>query len=237
MLHKKGDQDRDHAPASIVALLDFEKAFDRVCHSYLARLLPRLGFPHAFVDTVRCLYTGRQSRLLVNGRLSRAFDIKRGVLQGDPLSPLLFVLAMEPLCNLLRSRPDLGVQIGGVNHVASCFADDTQLIARDEPALHTQLALVERFSRATNQGSRDLGRASSWPTRSLRLRPRQVCGSASALVVQVEHARGQGGHSPHPLPAASLVPAGMGDALGHGRCVHRPHDASIPAQRADRAPE
>ncbi|OQR85998.1 Endonuclease [Achlya hypogyna] len=117
-----------HAPSAVITMLDFEKAFDRVCHSYLLSLLPRLGFPAAFVETVRCLYNSRQSRLLVNGQLSDSFVIGRSVLQGEPLSQLLFVLAMEPLF-----------------HTTSYFGDDTQIFARDEAALRKQLDLVESF--------------------------------------------------------------------------------------------
>ncbi|KAH9089964.1 hypothetical protein Ae201684P_014719 [Aphanomyces euteiches] len=134
-----------HSPSSMVALLDFEKAFDRVDHAYLLRVLRHYGFPETFVDMVRVLYSGRKSRILVNGFLSKPVHISRGVLQGDPLSPLLFVIALEPMCQLLRQHSNYGIKCGDRYHTGSYFADDSQLYAANETCLHRQLALVRTF--------------------------------------------------------------------------------------------
>ncbi|KAH9148249.1 hypothetical protein AeRB84_008337 [Aphanomyces euteiches] len=134
-----------HSPSSMVALLDFEKAFDRVDHAYLLRVLRHYGFPETFVDMVRVLYSGRKSRILVNGFLSKPVHISRGVLQGDPLSPLLFVIALEPMCQLLRQHSNYGIKCGDRYHTGSYFADDSQLYAANETSLHRQLALVQTF--------------------------------------------------------------------------------------------
>jgi hypothetical protein len=134
-----------HSPSSMVALLDFEKAFDRVDHGYLLEVLRHYGFPSAFVDMVRVIYSGRRSKILVNGHLSSTFHINRGVLQGDPLSPLLFVIALEPMCQLLRQHSKYGIQTGGRTHTGSFFADDSQLYAGNEKCLQRQLALVQSF--------------------------------------------------------------------------------------------
>jgi exonuclease III len=134
-----------HSPQSMVALLDFEKAFDRVDHSYLLQVLQSYGFPPAFVDIVRVIYSGRRSKILVNGYLSSSFRINRGVLQGDPLSPLLFVIALEPMCQLLRQNSKYGIQTGDRLHTGSYFADDSQLYAGNEKCLQRQLHLVQSF--------------------------------------------------------------------------------------------
>jgi len=134
-----------HNPSSMVALLDFEKAFDRVDHSYLLQVLRHYGFPTVFVDMVRVIYSDRRSKILVNGHLSRSFPLRRGVLQGDPLSPLLFVIALEPMCQLLRQNPRYGIRTAHRTHTGSFFADDSQLYAGNERCLHRQLALVKTF--------------------------------------------------------------------------------------------
>jgi len=136
---------RRHQPSAVVALLDYEKAFDRVDHDFLLAVLGKMGFPTRFVDTVRCLYKGRRSKILVNGSLTSPFDINRGVLQGDPLSPLLFVLALEPLCTALRNHTHLGIRVGNTTHVTSCFADDSQIFAANAAAHRAQPALVNHF--------------------------------------------------------------------------------------------
>ncbi len=91
------------------------------------------------------VYTSRRSRLLINGHLSAPFSIDRGVLQGDPLSPLLFVFALESLYNTLRLQTHLGLRIGTKVHTTSGFADDTQLIAKDADSFTDLVAIVERF--------------------------------------------------------------------------------------------
>jgi hypothetical protein len=136
---------RRHAPDAVIAVLNFEKAFDRVNHTYLYTVLTKMGFHPRVVQVIKCLYSGRTSKILANGRLSPTFDIRRGVLQGDPLSPLLFVLALEPMCSLLRLHNHLGVRIGRSLHATSCFADDTQLFAASPAAHVAQLDLVDTF--------------------------------------------------------------------------------------------
>ncbi|KAF0689020.1 Aste57867_19484 [Aphanomyces stellatus] len=129
----------------MVALLDFEKAFDRVDHSYLLTVLRHYGFPQVFVDMVRVLYSDRRSKILVNGHLSKSVRLHKGVLQGDLLSPLLFVIALEPMCQLLRQNSNYGIKTGDTVHTGSYFADYSQLYSANEHCLHRQLALVQSF--------------------------------------------------------------------------------------------
>ncbi len=86
----------------IVLNLDFEKAFDRVSHHYLFQVLEKMGFPGKFLAWVGLLYRDITSRILVNGDLSKAINIRSGVRQGCPLSPLLYVACIEPLAKVLR---------------------------------------------------------------------------------------------------------------------------------------
>ena len=130
---------------SVVALLDFEKAFDRVNHSYLLATLKEFNFPPSFLNMVKVLYSNRRGRIIVNGHLSNPFKIQRGVLQGDPLSPLLFVLALEPMCLAIRKRKDLGICIGHHAHTGSYYADDSQLYSKNALTLRLQLDIVKKF--------------------------------------------------------------------------------------------
>jgi len=116
-----------------------------VDHAYLLRVLRHYGFPESFVDMVRVLYSGRKSRILVNGFLSKPVHTSRGVLEGDPLSPFLFVIALEPMCQLLRRNSNYGIKCGERYHTGSYFADDSQLYAANEMSLQRQLALVQTF--------------------------------------------------------------------------------------------
>lgn len=83
-------------PYLSLLLVDFEKAFDLVDWRYLEAVLMEMGFGDSFCTMVRSLYCRAMARVLVNGTLSDPFPISSGTRQGCPLSPLLFVLAMEP---------------------------------------------------------------------------------------------------------------------------------------------
>jgi hypothetical protein len=72
--------------------LDFEKAFDSIEHEALYMVLRKMGFPNFFISWAQNLLETGTSSVLVNGVPGRNFKCKRGVRQGDPLSPLLFVL-------------------------------------------------------------------------------------------------------------------------------------------------
>jgi hypothetical protein len=81
----------------IALLLDQEKAYDRVHPQYLKACLDKYGFPQPLVVSIISLFFGTSLCINVNGFLTAPISQDRGLRQGDPLSPLLFNLAIEPL--------------------------------------------------------------------------------------------------------------------------------------------
>lgn len=116
--------------------LDQEKAFDRVSHTFLWAVLARLGLGQDFIGWVRLLYRGAFSRVRVNGHLSGPVWQKGGVRQGCPLSPLLYVLYLEPLMARLQGAAGWrGLHLvggGGVPAKAIAFADDMTLFLTED---------------------------------------------------------------------------------------------------------
>ncbi|PPR02140.1 hypothetical protein CVT24_011391 [Panaeolus cyanescens] len=109
-----------------IVCLDQEKAYDRINHTYLWEVLHRFGVPQRFIDLVQSLYSQAHTRVIINGVQSNPYKVTRGVRQGDPLSCLLFNLAIEPLAESLRNSNLKGIQIGDSQRlIASLFADDT----------------------------------------------------------------------------------------------------------------
>ena len=101
-----------NAPGSIV-LLDFEKAFDRIEHAYLFKSLEQFDLGENFINIVKTFYNCRFSYVINNGFLTKPFSVSRGIFQGCPISPYLFVLAIEMLAISIRVNPDIkGIQIG-----------------------------------------------------------------------------------------------------------------------------
>ncbi len=131
--------------------LDQEKAYDRINHAYLWAVLQRMGFPDVFINTIKRLYERAESLVFVNGRASPSYKIVRGVRQGDPVSCLLFDLAIEPLAIALRAAPLRGFTIPGVRSriITAMFADDTAVYLSAQDSYGTLLLVLERWCRAS----------------------------------------------------------------------------------------
>lgn len=121
--------DRTDTAAGIVSL-DQEKAFDRVSWQFLSRVLERMHFGPRFRYCIASLYQGISSRILVNGWLSSQIFPTRGVRQGCPLSPLLYVLVAESFSSLVRASGLHGLPLPNSTGVVtiSQYADDTTVI-------------------------------------------------------------------------------------------------------------
>ncbi len=104
-------------------------SLDRVEWGFLFQTLRRFGFGSVFTKWVKLLYTGPQASVLCNGLVSSRFKLHRGTKQGCPLSPLIFVLVLEPLAIAIRSNPNIkGVLAGQQEHKIFLYADDILLI-------------------------------------------------------------------------------------------------------------
>ena len=93
--------------------LDMSKAYDRVEWPFLECVLAKLGFEHAFVDLIMlCVRTVSYS-IRINGDTFGNFQPQRGLRQGDPLSPYLFLFCTEAFSSLLVDAENQG-RIRGV---------------------------------------------------------------------------------------------------------------------------
>jgi hypothetical protein len=86
----------------IVLNLDFEKAFYTVEHELILQVLSHRGFGPKWLNWIRNILQSGTSSVLLNGVPGKPFHCKRGVRQGDPLSPLLFVLAADLLQSIIN---------------------------------------------------------------------------------------------------------------------------------------
>lgn len=125
-------KDLNKEPPGAIISLDAQKAFDQIKWPYILKTLEYFGFGSHFIKWIKILYLCPHASILTNSNKSNAFKLGRGVRQGDPLSPLLFDIALEPLAMGIRSHPHIhGIKIGDKEALVSLYADDLLLYLSD----------------------------------------------------------------------------------------------------------
>ncbi|GJV72163.1 RNA-directed DNA polymerase, eukaryota, partial [Tanacetum coccineum] len=140
---------------AVIFKVDFEKAFDSVRWDYLDDVLFKFGFGSKWRAWIRnCLSSSRGS-ILTNGSPTKEFQFFKGLKQGDPLSPFLFILVMESLHLSFQRVIDAGMFTGiklsnsvTVSHLF--FADDAVFVGKwCQGNINTLVNVLECFHRAS----------------------------------------------------------------------------------------
>ena len=112
------------------AFLDMRKAFDSIKHRELIKVLAKIGIPRKTLVLIANLYTGNISEL----QNCDAIRLQRGVVQGDPLSPLLFNLTLDEGLNSIRDQGEVSFKKTKIGHIA--FADDLVIFANNDSQIN-----------------------------------------------------------------------------------------------------
>uniref|UniRef100_A0A3B1J8J0 Reverse transcriptase domain-containing protein n=1 Tax=Astyanax mexicanus TaxID=7994 RepID=A0A3B1J8J0_ASTMX len=129
--------------------LDFYKAFDCVEHPFIMQTLAHFGFGPKFLNIVEMLYNNINSSVSLARGTSPRFQVKRGIRQGCPASPLLFIMVAEMLSILIKSSNIEGIDIFGKKILISQLADDTTLFLKDSSQIPLVLQTIDCFSKAS----------------------------------------------------------------------------------------
>ncbi len=143
--------EQEDIPLALLSL-DQEKAFDRVDWGFLYRILDTFNFGPAFCRWIKLFYTNVESAVVINGWTSSFFSPSRGVRQGCPLSPLLYVLSIEVLAANIRSAPGItGVFLPHSLEQFKCsgYADDTTIAATSDESIEETFAVYSKFEHAS----------------------------------------------------------------------------------------
>ena len=84
-------KDKNHMIISI----DAEKAFDKIQHPFMIKILQKKGIEGTYLNIVKAIYDKHTASIILNGEILKTFPLRSGTRQGWPLSPLLFNIVLE----------------------------------------------------------------------------------------------------------------------------------------------
>ena len=138
--------------------LDYKKAFDSIPHSWIIKSLQLAKIPDIIIEAIRMIMTKWRSKLHLYGESntieSLFIDYMRGILQGDLLSLILFVLSVNSLSYILSKEKGytLNLTNRGISHLF--FVDDLKLYGSTWIKMMKLLDIVTQFTKDENQNAR-----------------------------------------------------------------------------------
>jgi len=139
--------------ASLFLKLDISKAFDSVAWSFLLDILAHLGFGASWCSLISDLIKSASTQVILNGEPGEFIYHQRGLRQGDPLSPMLFILVMDVLNSLFAKAELEGLlrPLHSTGQRLSLYADDVALFIRpDHDDLQITKSLLQIFCDASS---------------------------------------------------------------------------------------
>ncbi|EIE88878.1 hypothetical protein RO3G_13589 [Rhizopus delemar RA 99-880] len=148
-------------------LCDQEKAYDRIHPDYLRAVLVQFGFPEQSVLAVTSLFYSTSMKVNINGHLNLLVPLGRGLWQGDPINPILFNLALEPLIRAVNdsqriqgflppslSLPTIHGPLYGPSSLQPikvlAYTDDLLIFLRNAADFAEVQRLIQHYNQASN---------------------------------------------------------------------------------------
>ena len=91
---------------NVVISIGAEKAFDKIDHSHMIKILQKVGIEGTYLNIIKAIYDKPTASFIISGEKLKAFPLRSGSRQGCPLSPLLFNIALEVLVIAIREEKE-----------------------------------------------------------------------------------------------------------------------------------
>ena len=143
---------KEHNAQALILSVDHQSAFDVVEWEFIFRTLTAMNFGPRFLAWLKCIYKENytRSRVMVNGVLSDTFKVFRGVRQGCPISPLLYVITSEVFAHYIRITNRIsGIPLYGCNNRITKYADDTSLFLSSWEEVATVFEIFGWYEKAS----------------------------------------------------------------------------------------
>ena len=125
----------------MMAWIDYKKAYDMVPHSWIIECLGLYGISNRIISFLKRAMTNWNVQLTSCMESLGTVNIRRGIFQGDSLSPLLFIICMIPVTKVLR-KVQIGYALDGVKINHLFFMDDLKLFAKNENEIDSLVSTV-----------------------------------------------------------------------------------------------
>ena len=133
----------------MIISIDAEKAFDKIQHPFIIKILRKVGTEGTYLCIIKPIYDKPTANIIFNGEKLKAFPLRSGRRQGCPLSPLLFHIVLEVLAMAIREEKEIK-GTGKEEVTLSLFADDMILyIENPKDATRKLLELINEFGKVS----------------------------------------------------------------------------------------
>ena len=132
----------------MIISLDAEKAFDKIQHPFMIKVLEKSGITGTYLNIIKAIYNKPTANIKLNGEKLNPTPLKSGTRQGCPLSQYFFNIVLEILAREIRQHEEIkGIQIGNEEVKLSLFADDIIVYISD--STRELLQLTNTFSKVS----------------------------------------------------------------------------------------
>ena len=138
----------------VIIFLDQQKAFDRIEWGWVQACLRKFNFGPKFCHWVNMLLKDSKTCIKTNGYVSKYITISRSARQGCPIAPLLYIIQAEPMACAIRANENVeGIKLSVDGHIdeakISLFADDTQLLNKNEKSVEKSFEILNIYELAS----------------------------------------------------------------------------------------